>query len=204
MSGKVWKALGFIGTIGILSCSCSKSISEPVSQTRLPAEQTVITDEPKYTSLEKVTLRNGKRVARPFFFKDGINEKDAVHYNSGGLYANLQLFENSGISMKQFLFDEIRMLEEKVSDYDPRIVSIKDGDDSCITELTYTKEKLIEEEENTLIYQYPCIIIAAVFRQADGSYLLLKVSVDNEFSTGETGKLYRELMSAYGIMYENK
>lgn len=204
MSGKVWKALGFIGTIGILSCSCSKSISEPVSQTRLPAEQTVITDEPEYTFLEKVTLRNGKRVARPFFFKDGINEKDAVHYNSGGLYANLQLFENSGISMKQFLFDEIRMLEEKVSDYDPRIVSIKDGDDSCIIELTYTKEKVIEEEENTLIYQYPCIIIAAVFRQADGSYLLLKVSVDNEFSTGETGKLYRELMSAYGIMYENK
>lgn len=204
MSRKVWKALGFIGTIGILSCSCSKSISEPVSQTRLPAEQTMVTDEPVYTFLEKVTLRNGKRVARPFFFKDGINEKDAVHYNSGGLYADLQLFENPGISMKQFLSDEVRILEKQVSDYEPRTGSIKEGDDSCITELTYTKGNVIEEDGNTHIYQYPCSIIAAVFRQADGSYLLLKVSVDNEFSTGETGKLYRELMSAYGIMYENK
>lgn len=204
MSRKVWKALGVIGTIGILTCSCSKSTSEPVSQMRLHAEKIVATTEPEYTFLEEITLRDSKRIARVFFFRDGVIDANTAHYNSDGLIADLQLFENPDNSMKQYLFDEVKILEEAIADYDPKMENLKEEDNFCIAEITYTKERTVEEDANILIYRYPCSIIVAVFRQADGSYLLLEVSVDNEFSTGETGKLYEELLSAYGIMYENK
>lgn len=201
MSRYVKQAAVVLLTTSILTCSCSKSTAEPVVLNRLPADTITETAVEEYEYLQKITLREGKRISRPFFFTDCETHNNTARFTREGLSTELQLLELSEI--EQFLANTVKNTTAELAAFDPTVKEIQHNDDCCVAEISYLKEKAVFEGKKITILQYPCSQILAVFRQADGSCLYLQVSVDNEFSTEKTGRLYREILDACGITYEN-